>query len=392
MSVNDLNYEQIAAILNDINKAVTGNEQSIAPKNTKQFVSVATTLVKSGLDPLRTAVSLVLSDTIFSIRPYESKFKNLRVTRQRFGAITRKLTPIDREAEEDTRYVLQDGGTVDHYKISQFHVLMTNFYGQAVYKRRDTTFTDQLLGAFKGPDQLGEFFSMKESNMRNLIEQDHESTARMTVANFAAGKYASNNGVIHCLTEYNAHTGLSLDDQTVYQPDNFRGFSEWLFSRIDQLSKKLTERSGLYQIQVTGKEVNRHTPLRDQRVYLYNPIKTEIEKRVTSGVYNESYLRWADNEGVNFWQNIAEGEEQKISVQPSYMNSSGNIVESATTVAFDKLIGVITDRDAMGYTVFNQKAINTPVNADGDYYNTVYHFTERYWNDFTEKGIILLMD
>lgn len=392
MSVNDLSYQQIATILNDINKAVTGNEAAIAPKNTSEFVSVGTTLIQGGIDPLKTGVTQVLSNSIFSVRPYYRKFGELMTTRQRFGAITRKLVPIDREAEDDIRYELEDGQSVDHYKVSIFRVLMTNFYGECVYKRRDTTYTRQLLNAFRGPDELGEFFMMKEQNMRDLIEQDHESTARMTVANFIAGKYAADNGVIHLLTEYNAHTGQSLDDVTVYHPDNFKPFCDWLFTRIDVLAGKMSERSKLYQIEVENKPVNHHTQGENLNIYLYRPLKTEIEKRVLSNTYHDNYLKYAKNEAVNFWQNIADGQEDKILVTPSYLDTTGQIIQSQTEVAVDKIVGVMFDRDAMGFTIFDQRAINTPVNADGDFYNTVYHYTERYWNDFTEKGIVLLLD
>ena len=392
MSVNDMQFQDIAAILNDINKAVTGNEQSIAPKNTKEFVSVATTLVQGGLDPLRYGVTQVLSDTIFSIRPYYRKFGDLQTTRQRFGMITRKLVPIDRDVEKDIRYELENGQSIDHYKINMLKVLMTHFYGAAVYKRRDTTTTDQLLNAFRNETELAEFFAMKESNIRDMIEQDHESTARMTVANFIGGKVASDNGVVHLLQEYAAHTGVTLTDVTVYHPDNFKPFCDWLFTKVDTIAGKMSERSGLYQVQVENKPVNHHTQGLDLNIYLYRPLKTEIEKRVLSNTYHDNYLKFAKNEAVNFWQNISDGEEMKISVQPSYMGTNGNIIESDTTISADKVVGVMFDRDAMGYTMFNTKAINTPVNADGDYYNTVYHYTDRYWNDFTEKGVVLLLD
>ena len=40
----------------------------------------------------------------------------------------------------------------------------------------------------------------------------------------------------------------------------------------------------------------------------------------------------------------------------------------------------------------NRSVDVTPYNAAGKYWNTFFHFTERYWNDFTENGIVLLLD
>ena len=49
MSVNTMEFKDAAAILNNIRKQVTG-ETAIAPANTAEFVSVATTLLQAGYD------------------------------------------------------------------------------------------------------------------------------------------------------------------------------------------------------------------------------------------------------------------------------------------------------------------------------------------------------
>ena len=214
----------------------------------------------------------------------------------------------------------------------------------------------------------------------------------MAVANFAAGKYAMDNGVVHLLTEYNAHTGQSLDDVTVYHPDNFKPFCDWLYGRIDELFGLMSERSGLFQIQVDDKPVNRHTQKKECYIYLYRPLKTEIEKRVLSNTYNDTYLKFAKNEAVNFWQNIAEGQRDKISVKPSYMDTNGNIVESESVINVSKVIGIMHDREAIGYNLYDVETLTTAVNVKGRYWNTAYHYSARYFNDFTEKGILLLLD
>ena len=73
------------------------------------------------------------------------------------------------------------------------------------------------------------------------------------------------------------------------------------------------------------------------------------------------------------------------------MDANGSIVEGDETTV-DKLIGVIFDRDAVGYTTIHNWSATTPFNAKGGYWNAFHHFTERWYNDFTEKGLVLLLD
>ena len=74
----------------------------------------------------------------------------------------------------------------------------------------------------------------------------------------------------------------------------------------------------------------------------------------------------------------------------TYLVEDGTLTEG--TAKTDKLLGVIFDKDALGYTVVKHTIATTPLNAKGLYYNTWYHFTDKYWNDFTENGVVLLLD
>ena len=387
-NVNQMQFNQLSTVLNEITKQVTGRE-SIAPVNTAEFISVAQKTLQAGYDPVLGAINQMITKTIFSNRPYERRFGGLMVDNQRFGAITRKLAIADKPFEDDARFDLVDGQAVDHYKTNLPNVLQLNFYGSNVYEKSTTVFRDQLDNAFTGPDQFGEFISMQMQNISDMIEQAHETTARTTIANFIGGKIAADNGVIHLLTEYNEKTGLSLDAQSVYQPENFKPFMEWVYSRIEELSMMMAERTSLYQIEVTDKPIIRHTPRSYQKVYLFAPAKAAIDARVLTNEYHDNYLKFADNEGITFWQNALTPDT--INVTPTYLTADGSLV-TGSEINQANIFGVMFDRDAMGYTVMNQWSASTPMNAKGGYINTFWHFTERYWNDFTEKGIVLLLD
>lgn len=390
MAANDLSFNQLSTVLNSIVAQATG-KTPMAVTNTSDFISVAQTALKTGYDPVLQSITQVLSRTIFSTRPYYRKFGGIQVDNQKWGNITRKLNISDKDWENDVRFELVEGESVDMYKVNKPNILQTNFYGANVYERSYTIFKDQLDCAFSGPDEFARFLSMVTGNCTDMIEQAHENLARATVANYIGGKIKGDaDSCIHLLTEYNALTGLALTKENVYQPANYKPFIDWVYSRIATMTELMTERSQLFHTNITGKTINRHTPLQRQRVYLYAPARFNIESMSLANTYNYNFLKMAYNETVNYWQSIQS--PSKINVKPSYLQADGTITTPETALEQDDIFGVIFDEEALGYTVMNQWSATTPFNAKGGYSNVFFHFTDRFWNDFTENGLVLLLD
>lgn len=390
MAANDLSFNQLSTVLNSIVSQATG-KASIAPTNTSEFITVAQTALKTGYDPVMQSISQMMSRSIFSTRPYYRKFGGIQVDNQKWGNITRKLNISDKDWENDVRFELVDGESVDMYKVNKPNILQTNFYGANVYERSYTIFKDQLDCAFSGPDEFARFLSMVTGNCTDMIEQAHENLARATVANYIGGKVKGDaDSCIHLLTEYNAFTGLALTKENVYQPANYKPFIDWVYSRIATLTELMTERSQLFHTNITGKTINRHTPLQRQRVYLYAPARFNIESMSLANTYNYNFLKMAYNETVNYWQSIQS--PSKINVKPSYLQADGTITTPEVALEQDDIFGVIFDEEALGYTVMNQWSAATPFNAKGGYSNVFFHFTDRFWNDFTENGLVLLLN
>ena len=388
MSVNTMSFEDASAILNNIRQQVTG-ESSLAPVNTADFVAVGTTLLQSGYDPVLNAITQMVTKTIFSIRPYSRKFGGIKVDSEMWGSIVRKLAVADKAWEPNAEFDLVDGQSIDHYKVSKPDVLELKFYGAEDFSKHYTIFKDQLNNAFSGPAEFGRFMSMVVQNVSDMIEQNFESVARMVIANYVGGKKVANNGVVHLLTEYNSETGQSLTSTSVFAPANFGDFMKWVYARIDTLTSLMTERSNKFQIQVTGKEITRHTPYEYQKVYLYAKLMNDMKARVLSSTFNYGFIEYADVEEVNYWQSI--DTPMAIDVTPNYLDTDGSIKTGAEQ-NITNLVGVIFDREALGYTVMNEWSATTPLNASGGYWNTFYHFLMKWWVDYSEKGIILLLD
>lgn len=386
---NELTFNQLSTVLNTIVKQATG-QNTVAPIDTSSFVTQAQLALNTGYDPVINSISQVLSATIFSQRPYTAKLRSLMVSNQKYGNHVRKMTSIDKDFEDDDRQKAVDGATIDMYKVNAPKVLQTNFYGEEVFQKSLTIFKDQLDCAFSSPDEFGRFISMLLGNASDMIEQAHESVGRMTVVNFIAGKIHAKNGVYHLLTEYNASTGQTLKFTDIWKPENIEPFFKFVFARVQNISDLMEERSAEASVQITSKGVvNRHTPKKNQKFYMLSYMKRLLEANVLSSVYNSSYLSLGNVDKIGYWQSIKEPE--KISVTASYIDSAG-AVQKTGNVAQSNIFGVLFDEEAMGITTVNQWSQPTPFNAKGGYYNQFWHFTDRYWNDLTEKGAIFVFD
>ena len=395
---NDLSFDQLSTVLTAITNQATG-VSNIAPVDTASFVSVAQMALKTGYDPLTTAISQVLSRTIFSVRPYTRKFKGLNVSNQRYGNHVRKLLTIDKPFEDDDRFKLIDGESIDQYKVNKPKVLQTNFYGANVYQKSVTIYKDQLDCAFSSPDEFASFISMVMQNASDMIEQAHEETARATINNLISGIYAAetvsgattmakaNGGkrAVNLLYLYNQTNGGSLGVADVFKAENFESFVKFAFSTINTLADLMTDRNSLFSSQLTNYTVIRHTPKNRMKFYLYSDLVNKIDSEVYSTVFNPDFLKLVDFEKVNFWQSALNPSE--ISSKPVMLNKDGTLNNQGVT-SIKNVFGVLFDEEAAGYTTVNEWSQPSPFNARGGYYNQFWHFTDRYWNDFTENAII----
>lgn len=403
MAANDFTFNQISTILNAVQQQATG-QTSIAPTNTSEFVTVATTLLKTGYDPVMQAINQVLTRTIFSIRPYERKFGMLEVSESAYGNHVRKLSIADKPLSDDDRYKWPvavdstqspadgDGVSTNPYVVRKPRILQTNFYGANVWSDSYTVFRDQLDNAFTGPDQFGEFVSMVITNMSNKLENVRENIARATVANFVGGiiDEGSTERVVHLLTEYNAATGLSLTPITVMQPFNYRAFVQWAFARIFTISQMMTERTTMYQTIINNLPIVRHTPLADQKMLVYAPAEYAMQMMALSNTYHDQLVKLGAHETVNFWQSAKTPDT--INVTPSRVGATGQVVTAESAINQSGVFAVLFDREAMGYATTQQWSAPTPLESRYGYITTWIHETQKNFNDHSEKGIVFLMD
>lgn len=378
------------ALIAELHLQATGRKV-LTPVSTVDFISVAQATLANGYEPVLNAISQVIGRTLVAVRPYDRKFKGLETSAERWGGIIRKLSFADRDPISNPSFTLTEGAAVDQFVVRKPVVLETRYVGSDLWQGQYTITTKQLELAFSGPEEFARFMSGLMTHFANEREQWLEEMSRITLANFMGALHILGTGhVIHLLTEYNTATGLTLTATTVRQPANFPAFAKWCYARVNTLSRMMTERSQLFQQVITGYPILRHTPVEDQRIFLDADLMSHMEAEVLADTYHDNYLTLADTEAVSFWQNIQS--PNSISVTPVYVDATGAVVTNAANQAVSNVVGVMFDRDAVGYNIYQDTLDASPYNAKGQYYNLFNNVRIQYQNDVTEKGILLLLD
>ena len=392
MAVNNMTKEQAYQLINAIHTQATG-QVAIQPTDLSSFISVAQSTLAAGYEQTLNAITQVLSRTIVAVRPYDEKFKGLEMTADQWGGIIRKINFADTPAEADPTHATVNGQSVDPYVVKKPVVLETRFVGSDVWMDSVTVFKEQLKTAFQNESAFGSFMTGLMTHLLNQRTQWLEGQKRSLVANMIAAKSDIGGGsVIHLLTEYNAAIGLAtpLTATTVMQPANYGPFMKWVYARVSEVSRLMTERSQLFQQTITGYPIMRHTPMADQRVYFAANFLEAMDARVLADTYHDNFLKYADVEGVSYWQDI--NDPLKVSVTPVYVDNTGAVKAAAANVAVNNVIGIIFDRDALGYNIYRDELETSAYNPKGSYYNIFYHLDIQLQSDVTEKAAIFLLD
>lgn len=389
---NTLTIDQCSALLKEVMLEATG-QREIAALNTHEILTIGQKYLATGYDPVLGAISQVISRTIFSSRPYNRKFGSLMRSEGEWGNVVRKITQLETPNDlQDNEYIpLEDGTAIDQYKINKPKALQLNFVGQYTYQIVKTIFDTQLNTAFNSEEEFGRFMSDVFLYVQNKIEKIHEETARATVSGYIGGKIAGDtSNVIHLRTEYNAETGSNLTAENMFSPDNVEDFMRWIFAKIKTISDAMTEYGINFHTNLEEGVIMRHTPKAYQMCYLYGPILNQIDTRVLSTTFHNDLVSMPGFESVNFWQN-PDTPDRIMLAAPEYLGSDG-LIKKGAAVTQSNVFGVLCDREAMGYSPILTRTKTSPYNANGEYYNVFWKFNERNYIDYTENGVVFLLD
>lgn len=393
---NLLTPVDVYALMNAVVSQATGRTD-LAVVDTTTFASVGEIVLRTGTENTLNAISTVIGKTIFSVRPYKGKLESLRVAQQRWGGQVRKIINLYDEAEKSDDWntdlaqnALDDGASVDMYKIRKPKALQLNFYGTKVLQKHITRFRDQLSLAFHNEDEFIRFIDSVMVEFSNEIELLNEAESRTTLLNFMAGISSMGLTEVDLVAEYNNEYGTQYTRAQLLST-YIESFMKFVAAEIKIYSSRLTDMSTLYHANLTGyNKIMRHTPKERQKMVMYEPIFIKTQAEVYSGLFNPKYLDIGSFEGVNYWQ--SQSTPTAINVKPNILDvATGASKDADTAVNLDYVLGILFDEEACGVMPQFDYSSTTPFNSAGGYYNMYMHWRFNSYCDYTENAVLFVM-
>lgn len=400
MAVNSMTFKQSATLINEVLEQMTG-KSSIAPVDEAEFVAVGSTLLQTGYDALNTAVSQVLSRSIYSARAYSPIYPSIERDSIQWGGIVRKVTTLDLEFMDDKAYNVADGNGItdcDPFLVNRQKAVQFNWYGGNTKELVVTVTEQQLRQAFSSSAEFGSFMAAQATNLTNQINQKIEAESRITVNNMiAAACEEGGDRVVHLLSEYKDETGNeTITADNYLSAAEFEPFAKWMYGRLNTLKAFMAERTEKFHATITSyngvaltQGIKRHTPAEYLNIFMLTDFMNQVDASALSGIYNQQLLSIGGYERVNYWQSI--DNPSSINVIPNVLDTNGTCFKYEQGVSQSGIVGILFDDEALGITVINED-VRSIENPRGRYFNNWYNWVCRFYNDQTENFVVLLLD
>ena len=404
---NTLTPIDVYAIVNAMANEMYGTSGSLVAVNTQTFATVGEAMLRTGYENTVGALSAVIGRTIIAARPYRGKFRIIMKVPQEFGIITRKISFYSGKLEPSTDFntninptQIVDGASIDPWTITKTYPLEINFVGLKTTQKNYTIFRYQLKQAFQNEAAFGSFVSGLLTQIANDLEVDMDAENRLQVLNAIGATYNTGAGTrqaVNLTAEFNAFNGGTTYTTAQLLSTYFKEFMEYFVMRLKGDMELMSEYNSLFHLTPTKTDdagntllLNRHTPPEARRLLLFMPLIRQAESTIFPSLFNDSYLKLENYEGVEYWQNP--NVPMGVNITPNELDISTGQSSNGTQVQLDNVVALLFDRDALATSVHVEDVIASPINNKGSYYNTTYHYAKDYMFDQTENMILYYME
>ena len=398
---NSLTPTDVYGIVNAMSAEMFGQNNTLTAFNTSTFATVGEAMLRTGYENTVGALSAVIGRTIIAARPYRGKFRIIMRVPQEFGLITRKISFYATKLEESNDWntninatQIVDGASIDPWAITKTYPLEINFAGLKVTQKNYTIFRYQLKQAFKDEASFGSFVSGLLVRIANDLEVMMDAENRLQVINAIGATYnvGAARQKVNLTTEFNSFYGTSYTAAQLLST-YFDDLMSFFVMKLKGDMALMEEENELFHIFPAKNDdggnaltLTRHTAPADRRLLLYMPRIRQAEATIFPSLFDSSYLRLDQFEGVEYWQNP--NVPEAVSVTPNQLNTTTGESENGSAVALDHVFALLFDRDALVTSVHVEDVLTSPVNNKGSYYNVTYHWGKDHMLDQTENMIL----
>lgn len=393
-----MEVKQIASVLNDVFKEVTGQ---LVPQYDGETELEPVAIIKEDLSDIVTVGQKVLSSNwkdnyvktlidrigreVFVDRVYTGYAPNVLMDSWEYGSIMAKYRCKMFEAEENPAWNLTKGQTVNQFEYMPPEVIQ-KFYNFKSSWQIACSFPEvQIEESFTSAAAMNRFIGMIETTIGNSKRIDIDALIMRTINNFIAEKIYASNGVIDLLEEYNETLDTPITAAKAMRSKEFFRFAAL---QIKLYVKRFVAPSALFNVGDDGDAIVNFTPGEMGHLVLHNDFATAVEVYLQSDTYHDDLVKISKFETVPFWQ-IQGDKYQFANTSRINVKCASSTTETTKNVDRNYILGTLFDRDALGVLCENQRT-KSSYNANGEYYNNFYKYDSENFNDLTENGIVFV--
>lgn len=421
------------ALINAMVEDLSGQTAQIRATDTSSFISAGELVLSYSTEKILNSLGMLMGRILVANRPYKGSWDIINALNgdlythrlEKISFYNRKALPsgafntqlYTNIAEGFTNGQNPDANDDPQSTKSMWEQklavpMVMNFGGSSVWDECITIPEVQLQEAFRNEGEFNEFISGMLSEHENDIELEKESFRNAIVLNYIAGIYDLNaagkmpGSVVNLTAAFNERYYGS--DTSSYKTSEelrstyFKEFISFAVTEIKKASMMLRRKSANHHW-TPAKTVNgeslallRHTPRDRQKMFMYEPLWIDAEAMVMPELFNDQYIDVGNFERVMVWQN--ENDPSAVKVTPAipdtdttHTTTYGTQV-SGSQVSLSYVVGVLFDADACMSSFIMDRAASSPLEARKLYRNLWMHFSRNGLNDFTESGILFIME
>ena len=379
-----MKINQVATMLNEINKEFTGEEAiPQLAEDLSNIVDVGTQLTAGQTDITKffEAYGKKIIDkvgrTIIVDRTYRSTAPDIQRDSWEFGGIMEKIRVSVNELEDDTTWSLNAGDTPEQFEYNPATLSAKYFDDYDVFMTQISLPEKTLQSAFKSAAAMNRLISAITNRIEMKLAISKDNLIRRTINNLLAEKIAANKD-INLLALYNAsHSPTLTAAQALYNAD----FLRFAVFSIFKYKKMLNGASVLFG----DEDYVNFTPDNRMKMILLDTFAKATEMFMESDTYHNELVSLGDGyQTVPFWQ--GSGTDTSF---PFSTLSKINVktASNGTTVNTTGIIGTIFDIDAAAVCMEDEQVTGNYA-SNGRFYNYFYYVNARYMNDLAENVIV----
>lgn len=340
-----MTVNQIYALINTINADSIKGEINVV--DAASFVNFGNLVLTSSENKEKFYNTLVdrIGKTVFAIREYEKKNRNVTVDAFTFGSILQKISYKLQNAENNSTW---DNAPLNPYTLEPKGGIEQKLFATELgtWAYTDVILDSQLNSAFVNEMAFSGFVNGLYIRMRNSLEVAKENTDNVAIASLVAEvfnevKTATKNSrrARNLLAEYNAlHPTTTLTESNCWESEEFLEFCCVEMGTVIPFMGRMTS-------MFNNGEVERVTRPEDLIVEVNSVFEKKYDVYLKANTFHDSMVALPNYESVAYW--LFPTDPMLIKIGPN---------ETATEIK--NVIAIFRDKDAVVDTFENEKTVS----------------------------------